>query len=102
MSRIRNILLMESTYMKILRMRRRRRGKRQPTDIFYLERGRDGEFHRLYEKLRKCPYLFYGYTRMLPSTFDYILNAIKPEIKYVATNFQQPISIEERLIVTLR
>lgn len=83
-------------------MRRRYKRVKSPTKTFYLERGLDGEFHRLYEKLRQCPYLFYGYTRMSPNTFDYILNAIKPEIKYVPTNFQQPISVEERLIVTLR
>ena len=99
-----SILLGESPYLKILllRRRRRRRKTRRPTDKFCLERGIDGEFNRLYEKLRNCPHLFYGYTRMLPETFDYVLNAIKYEFKYTATNFQQPISLKERLIVTLR
>nr|CAH7741636.1 unnamed protein product [Callosobruchus chinensis] len=36
---------------------------------------------------------------MLPSTFDYVLNAIKGKITHATTNFQQPISPEERLIV---
>nr|CAH7765241.1 unnamed protein product [Callosobruchus chinensis] len=56
-------------------MLRQRRRRRHPTNIFYLERNKDGEFHRLYKKLKRCPKLFHGYTRMLPSTFDYVLNA---------------------------
>jgi hypothetical protein len=31
-----------------------------------------------------------------------IVNAIKSEIRYKPTNFQRPISVEERLMLTLR
>nr|CAH7737144.1 unnamed protein product [Callosobruchus chinensis] len=100
MARI-SILSVENSYLKLHMLRQRRR-RRHPTNIFYLERNKDGEFHRLYKKLKRCPKLFHGYTRMLPSTFDYVLNAIKGKITHATTNFQQPISPEERLIVTLR
>nr|CAH7756448.1 unnamed protein product [Callosobruchus chinensis] len=100
MARI-SILSVENSYLKLHMLRQRRR-RRHPTNIFYLERNKDGEFHRLYKKLKRCPKLFHGYTRMLPSTFYYVLNAIKGKITHATTNFQQPISPEERLIVTLR
>jgi hypothetical protein len=39
---------------------------------------------------------------MLPDTFDYIANAIRHEMDYSVTNFQRPISLEERPMLTIR
>jgi len=39
---------------------------------------------------------------MSPSTFDYIVQAIRQHISHISTNFQKTISVEERLFVTLR
>lgn len=61
-----------------------------------------GEFHHLYRELRDNENLFYAYTRMSTTTFDYIVESIKPEFNLKSTNFRDPISVEERLLVTLR
>jgi hypothetical protein len=39
---------------------------------------------------------------MTSETFDYILKIIAPEFDLQTTNFQEPISIKERLLVTMR
>lgn len=101
----RTCFLAESSYyQRVLRTCNKRRVRRS-TSIVYLDRAKYGEFHHLYEKLRNCPRgpeLFRGYSRMLPETFDYIVNSIAPEIKHGDTNFQHPISTKERLMLTLR
>ncbi|XP_060868606.1 uncharacterized protein LOC132943589 [Metopolophium dirhodum] len=61
-----------------------------------------GEFHHLYRELRDSENLFNAYTRMSTTTFDYIVESIKPELNLKSTNFRDPISVEERLLVTLR
>jgi len=62
-----------------------------------------GEFHQLYNELRKDETRFVAYTRMKISTFDYILKNIEPLIIKTWTNFiRAPIMRAERLIVTLR
>jgi len=61
-----------------------------------------GEFYHLYSELRDNENLFHAYTRMSTITFDYIVESIKPEFNLKSTNFQDPISVEERLLVTLR
>lgn len=84
------------------RLRRRRRYHRTEwvREIF-LKRDEFGEFHHIMKDLYNDPRLFYGYTRMGRDTFEYILNAIRPNLtKY--SNFRDTISPEERLIVTLR
>jgi hypothetical protein len=99
----RKILMCDNVVLKMLILRRRNRPrKRNPTNIIFLERMKFGEFHHLYRQLRTSPNLFHNYCRMLPTTFDYIVNAIKSEIRYKPTNFQRPISVEERLMLTLR
>lgn len=78
------------------------KGRRKSKNIIYSERLEFGEFHHLYEKLRGYPELFKNYTRMSVDTFDFIVNIIKSDFSLQTTNFQRPISIEERLIVTIR
>ena len=61
-----------------------------------------GEFHHLYNELRNYSTKFFEYCKMSPSTFDYIVQAIRQYISHISTNFQRTISVEERLFVTLR
>lgn len=67
-----------------------------------LERHLYGEFHTLYDQLRKYPNKFFEYTRMSINTFDYILNEIRFVITRSTTNFCKPISAEERLFLTIK
>lgn len=99
----RKVLLSDNICLKISLIRKRQ-SKRKPTNKIYLERTQKGEFHHLYKELRSPAnnFLFYGYARMTRSTFDYILDAIRSEITLSSTNFQCPISVEERLILTIR
>jgi len=39
---------------------------------------------------------------MTVETFDYLAEMIRPEFDLKYTNFQDPIPIEERLVVTIR
>lgn len=61
-----------------------------------------GEFYHLYNQLRNNDVLFRSYTRMTVETFDYLVEMIRPEFDLKYTNFQDPIPIEERLVVTIR
>jgi hypothetical protein len=61
-----------------------------------------GELHHLYGKLHGNAGLFLTYTRMSIDTVDYILEKISPDYSHGLTNFQKPISVEERLLVTIR
>lgn len=61
-----------------------------------------GEFYYLYPQVRNNDVLFRSYTRMLIKTFDYIHEMIKSEFDLKSTNFQDPIPVEERLVVTIR
>lgn len=94
-------ILLENSFLKYQILKKYVR-QRSGTNIVYLERHIYGEFHNLYEELRAQPLLFKEYCRMLPTTFDYIVQAIKPVLQFTSTNFQRPISVEERLMVTLR
>lgn len=62
-----------------------------------------GEYHHLFPLLRQYPEKFYDYLRMEMSTFDYILDKVKPYCQKNWCNFHKsPIEVEERLVVTLR
>lgn len=98
------ILLCESTTLKYLLYKKYlKKYKRSRANSFiYNDRLVFGEFYHLYPQLRTDNALFRAYTRMTPKTFDYILKFITPEFDLQTTNFQEPISIEERLIITIR
>ncbi|VVC46241.1 Hypothetical protein CINCED_3A008541 [Cinara cedri] len=70
--------------------------------FIYKDRITFGEFYHLYLQLRSDSVLFQAYTRMTSETFDYILEIITPEFDLQTANFQEPISIEKRLLVTIR
>jgi len=46
--------------------------------------------------------MFRAYTRMNTDTFDYIAEHITPICQKEYSNFQDPISVEERLLITIR
>ena len=61
--------------------------RRNKHDIFQ-SRYQLGEFHHLYDELRKDYTKFFEYCRMSPSTYDYIVQAIRQHISHISTNFQ--------------
>ena len=62
-----------------------------------------GEFHRLIRELRlERVSSFRRYFRMLPETFDKLLNYVQPLITKRTTHLRKPIGPAERLAVTLR
>ena len=62
-----------------------------------------GEFHYLYKELRNYPDRFFEYVRMGPPTFDYILEKIRSKLRKRRKNCHgNPITIEEKLVITLR
>lgn len=97
------MLLSESTVLKYLLYKKYKKNKRSMGNTFiYNDRFTFGEFYHLYPQLRSDNALFRAYTRMTSKTFDYILKKNTPEFNLQTTNFQEPISIEERLLVTMR
>lgn len=62
-----------------------------------------GAYYTLFRELKNHPERFFNYVRMDLSTFSYILEQVSPFLQKKCTNFlRQPISPEERLLVTLR
>jgi len=96
----RKMLLSESLAVKLFFLNKKR--KRNPVHQIYKDRFEFGEFHHLYTQLRADDNLFRSYTRMTTGTFDYIKEAIEHECYHITTNFKVPISVEERLLITLR
>lgn len=96
-----NLYLLDSSFL-IRRLRQRRRHRRTEwVREIYLKRDEFGEFHHIITDIYNDNNLFYGYLRMKKETFEYILNAIRPNLsKY--SNFRKTISPDERLVVTLR
>lgn len=66
-------------------------------------RGTYGGYHHLFPELRKDRKRFQRYMRMMPETFDYILEKISCKLMKNWTNFiKNPIYPEEKLVITLR
>lgn len=90
-------MLCENSILKYLIMKKR---KYWVNDL-YARRGEESEYVKLFNELRQQPTKFFEYFRMTSSTFDYILNRIKPRIqKY--SNFRECIRPIEKLTITLR
>lgn len=45
---------------------------------------------------------YYNYTRMMPESFNELLNLVEPIIRKQETNFRKPIPPTIRLLITLR
>ncbi|KAM5141062.1 uncharacterized protein ACMZJ9_014833 isoform 2-T2 [Mantella aurantiaca] len=59
-------------------------------------------FSTLYGDLRKSPKAFFDFTQMSVSTFDALLEVLRPRLVYLDTYVWRSVSAEERLLVTLR
>ena len=99
----RAMLLMENNLLKLrlLRKLKKMHDYRKQTHRIYRNRLVYGEFHHLYLELRADEITFREYTRMTINTFDYIVEKIRGACYHCTTNFQRPISVEERLSVFL-
>jgi hypothetical protein len=74
--RARSLFLLENSALKFESSGVERRDKRDIFQSWY----QLGEFHHLYDKLWKDSTKFFEYCRMSPSTFDYIVQAIRQHI----------------------
>lgn len=66
------------------------------------DRRRYGEYHTLFPKLLMHDEKFSEYFRMSKYCFDIIHESIRDRLSKVKLNYRDPISTEERLVVTLR
>ena len=60
-----------------------------------------GEFFLLYPDLRKYEDKFFGWYRMSTRQFDHLLSVVKNSLRKKCTNFREPISPEEQLVITI-
>jgi len=59
-------------------------------------------FINFYTDIRKYPQKFFEYYRMSITSFDELLEQLRPHITKKITTFRNPISAEERLTLTIR
>lgn len=64
------------------------------------DRERSGQFKHFFEKIRCYPEKFFDYYRMSISSFDELLEILRPFITKTTTILRHPISVEERLTIT--
>lgn len=67
----------------------------------YKSRDKDGEYFTLCKELKRQPKKFFEYFRMLPSTFEYLLNKTHDKLEKYST-FRKCIEPRQKLTVTLR
>ena len=61
-----------------------------------------GEFYTLYPDLRHFNPKFFAMYRMNPGKFDRLLALVGPKIQKKWTKFRNPLSPEQKLVITLR
>ncbi|XP_077314070.1 uncharacterized protein LOC143934379 isoform X1 [Lithobates pipiens] len=93
----------------VLRRRRRlreleekRSRRRYQTHPLTSQRLTNTLFATIYRDLRKYPKRFFNFTQMSVSTFDALLEILRPRLSPSSTNMWRSVSAEERLLVTLR
>lgn len=69
---------------------------------FNLVRESNKRFFTFYEEIRKYPNKFFEYYRMSISSFDELLEKLRPHITKKITKFRHPVCPEERLTITIR
>ncbi|XP_022177724.1 protein ALP1-like [Myzus persicae] len=67
-----------------------------------VEREKTGHFKDFFKNIRRYPQKFFEYYRMSISSFDELLEILRPRITKNTTLFRNPICAEERLTITLR
>ena len=87
----------------VIKKRRKHRNRTIWTREWIRNRPRFGAYHQLLQELRLANDATYrNFLRMDVSTFDELLQLVRPLISYEDTNMRQAISAAERLSVTLR
>ena len=66
------------------------------------ERSQKGEFYTLYKDQQNFKDRFFENYCMTVQQFDFLLRLVTPLIKKQDTNYQVPISPEQKLVLTLR
>ena len=102
------LLLKQKVILQTLYLRRisckttKKKGKYWVRKI-YAKRQIKGEYHLLVQdlKLHEQDYFFRCF-RMSPENFEMLLSWIGPKIKKVTTKMREPVSVGQRLCVTLR
>ena len=61
-----------------------------------------GEFYTLYPDLRHFPNKFFNMYHMTVAKFDTLLEKVEPVLRRQWTNMREPISPEQKLVITLR
>ncbi|CAB3251503.1 unnamed protein product [Arctia plantaginis] len=61
-----------------------------------------GEYHHLFNDLKKDPVKFFEYFRMCFGKFETLLNILREDLQKQTTKFRRPIEPEERLAICLR
>lgn len=97
LSKLKIVLALEAA--NLLRERKCRKTWVHP---FNSERERRQRFEKFYSKIRKYNDKFFGYYRMSQTSFDELLEKLKPSITKQNTTMRMAISAEERLTITLR
>lgn len=69
---------------------------------FNLVRESNKQFFAFYEEIRKYPSKFSEYYRMSISSYDELLEKLRPHITKKTTKFRYPVCAEERLTITIR
>ena len=82
--------------------KRRQRTKRVWTHRIFERRHEFGEYHHLLGEILSDAEKCISYIRMLPETFESLLQLVGPYIEKRRTNFRKPLSARERLVITLR
>ncbi|KAF0725426.1 protein ALP1-like, partial [Aphis craccivora] len=69
---------------------------------FNIVRETNNRFFPFYGDIRKYPNKFVEYYRMYISSFDELLEKLRPYITKKTTKFRRPVCAEERLTITIR
>ncbi|XP_050066046.1 uncharacterized protein LOC126555597 [Aphis gossypii] len=70
--------------------------------LLNVEREKTGHFKIFFENIRRYPQNVFEYYRISISSFDELLEILRPYITETTTLFRNPICAEERLTITLR
>lgn len=92
------LLLCDNSYVNFVNME----NKKMWVHEYNLHRDHDGEFLRVYKKMRNYPDKFFNYARMSVESFDFLLNKVQDKLERTSTNFREAISAEQRLCITIR
>lgn len=86
----------------VRRRRRRKRIRGHWIHPIVLDRPITGKFVLFHNKLKQYPEKFFDYYRMSVASFDYLVSIIKGGLEKTNTLMRDSVSVEEKLVVTLR